>query len=77
MTLKSDLKDYRERWKIIEEVQAAERRAASMELRWRQLNAAYGMAKSLGLLRSDPSEYEVYSLWAMLKEKILNPPKLD
>jgi hypothetical protein len=69
MSHKAAIQAYQQRWKIVEEVQAAEKRSASLELRWRQLNAAYGLAKSLGLIRPDPSEYEVYARWAKLKEQ--------
>jgi len=33
------------------------------------LNAAYALAKGLGLLQPDPSEMEVFQRWAKLKEK--------
>jgi len=46
-----------------------------MELRWRQMNAACGLAKGLDLMRPDPSEYEVYEIWAKIKDKTLNQPK--
>lgn len=66
------MKAYVARWADVEMVIARERRTASMELRWRQLNSAYGMAKELGLLREDPSEMEVIERWAWLKEKFVN-----
>lgn len=60
----------------METVVAEERRTASLELRWQQLNTAYAMAKGLGLLREDPSEAGVFERWAKLKEKAANqPPK--
>jgi len=68
MTLKDDLKAYQSRWANVDAVVAEERRTASLELRWQQLNTAYAMAKGLGLLRSDPSEAEVFERWAKLKE---------
>jgi len=74
MTLKHDLRAYQERWKAVEAIQAEERHTASIALRWQQLNAAYGMAKGLGLLQPDPSEMEVFERWARLKEKASNPP---
>ena len=70
MTLKSDLTAYRARWAAVEAVHQVELRTATMELRWRQLNAAYGLARALGLLRPDPSEAEVLERWAQLKEKL-------
>ena len=69
MTLKSDLIAYQARWATIEAIQREERRSASLALRWQQLNAAYGMAKGLGLLQPDPSEIGVFQRWARLKEK--------
>jgi hypothetical protein len=69
MTLKSDLKAYQARWSAVEAIQREERRSASLTLRWQQLNAAFGMAKVLGLLQPDPSELGVYERWARLKEK--------
>ncbi len=70
--MKDDLKAYRVRWTAVDEVLQKEHCSASLELRWRQLNAAYGMAKGLGLLKPDPSEEGVYQRWAKLKEKALN-----
>jgi N-acetylglutamate synthase/N-acetylornithine aminotransferase len=76
MTLKHDLRAYKQRWKAVEEIQTAERRSASLELRWQQLNTAYGIAKGLGLLQPDLSELEVFERWAKLKEKAASqPPK--
>jgi hypothetical protein len=66
---------YQARWKAIEEFQMEERRSAPLELRWRQLNAAYGLAKGLGLLQPDPTESEVHKRWAYLKEKATNQPQ--
>ena len=75
MTLVEDLSAYQARWKAVEAVQREERRSASFELRWRQLNAAYGMAKGLGLLQPDPSEVEVFEQWAKLKENAVSQPR--
>jgi len=69
VTIKSDLQAYRNRWDAVEVFLAEERRSASLKLRWRQLNAAYGLAKGLGLLRPDLSELDVFERWAKLKEK--------
>lgn len=70
VTLKNDLQAYQARWAAVEAVQRDERKNASLELRWRQLNVAYGMAKGLGLLKPDPSEAIVFERWAKLKEKV-------
>jgi LPS O-antigen subunit length determinant protein (WzzB/FepE family) len=69
MTLKDDLRAYQARWNAVEAIQREERLSAPLELRWQQLNAAYGIAKGLGLLRPDPSEAGVFERWAKLKEK--------
>ncbi len=69
MQLKELMQGYQAGWKAVEEVQREERRTASLELRWRQLNAAYGLAKSLGILQPDPDELKVFERWKILKEK--------
>jgi hypothetical protein len=72
MSLKDDLKAYQARWAEVEAVVKEERRTASLELRWRQLNTAYAMARGLGLLREDTSEAGVFERWVKLKEKAAN-----
>ena len=69
MTIKEDLKAYQARWSEVEAFVAGERRTASFSLRWQQLNAAYGLAKGLGLIQPDLTETEVFERWATLKEK--------
>lgn len=64
-----DIHFYIERWKAVEEIERQERRSSSMELRWKQLNAIWGLAKILGFsFEPDESELIVYALWAKLKE---------
>ena len=72
MALKSDMIAYQARWAAVEAIQREERRSASLVLRWRQLNAAYGMAIALGLRQEDSSESGVFERWAKLKEKAAN-----
>ena len=72
MMLKHQLRVYRARWVALEAVQRKDRQSASLELRWRQLNSAYALAKGLGLLRPDPSDTGVFERWAKLKEKVAN-----
>jgi hypothetical protein len=72
MTLKQDIQAYQVRWQAVEAIQQMEHRSAPIELRWRQLNAAYAMAKGLGLLQPDATEMEVFSRWAKLKEKMIS-----
>ena len=69
MTLKDDMKAYLARWTEVEAIVKEERRLASLELRWQQLNTAFAMAKVLGMLQEDPSEVGVFERWAKLKEK--------
>ena len=76
MSLKKDeMKDYQARWREVEKIQSEERRSASFDLRFRQLNTVYRMAKGLGWLQPDPSEGEVFKRWVKLKEahESLNP----
>lgn len=73
MTRTEEFIAYQSRWEAVEAVIVEERRLASFELRWRQLNAAYGIAKGLGLLEPDPSEAGVFERWAKLKEKAVSP----
>ena len=64
-----DIRFYRERWKEIEEIGRQELRAASLEERWRQINAIWRLAKGLGFsFEPDESEMTVYERWAKLKE---------
>ncbi len=72
MSTKSDLKAYCARWSEVESVIQDERRTASIQLRWKQLNSAFAMAKGLGLVQTDLSENEVFQTWARLKEKAAN-----
>ena len=74
MTLQDDLKAYQARWAEVDAVITEERRTASVELRWRQLNAAYAMALGLGLRQENPSETGVFERWAKLKEKVVDDP---
>jgi len=69
MMLKADLKAYQSRWAEVEDTIAQERRAAPVELRWQQLNAARALAIGLGLPQQESSENEVFERWAKLKEK--------
>jgi hypothetical protein len=73
MIHKRDLHAYQERWKAVEKIQVQEQRSASIELRWRQLNAAYGIAKGLGLLQPDLSEFEVFEQWVKQRKKLSLP----
>ena len=64
-----DIRFYRERWKEVEEIERQERRSASIEERWHQINAIWRLAKGLGFsFEPDKSEMAVFERWAKLKE---------
>lgn len=64
-----DVRFYKERWKAVEEIERQELRAASMEKRWRQINAIRRLARGLGFsLEPDQGELDVYQRWAKLKQ---------
>jgi hypothetical protein len=65
-----ELKAYRDRWLAVADIERRELQSASIELRWRQLNAIVGLATSLGIMRSNDTELEIYQRWANLKEKL-------
>jgi hypothetical protein len=69
MALKEDMIAYRDRWQAVAEIERQELQAASIELRWQQLNAVIGLAIGLGILKADQSEEGIYQRWAKLKEK--------
>jgi len=61
---------YRERWRAVEAIEQAERRRATPELRWRQLNALVAMAQGLGLVASDAGEAGGHARWATLRRRM-------
>jgi hypothetical protein len=63
------VREYRARWQAVSEVEAFERQQATVESRWRKLNAILQVAVTLGLdLRShDEDEAIVWQRWAKLK----------
>lgn len=66
------MKAYRARWQAVAEIERQELLTASIDLRWRQLNAVIGLAIGLGILKADNSEDEVYQRWAKLKSEAAN-----
>jgi len=65
---KQEAKEYRDRWRALAAIELREQRAASVALRWQQLNPILRLAKGLGLcLESDESERFVWERWAKLK----------
>ena len=67
---KSQVEQFRNRWQAVEAIQLEEMRSATLELRWRQLNAAYGMGSSLQLSSGHSDEAQVYQRWAKLNENV-------
>ena len=61
-------KQFRDRWQAVATVEDQEQRAASIGLRWKQLNAIWQLALGLGM-QSEPDETEVLvrERWARLK----------
>ncbi len=63
--------EFRRRWEAAAAIEVAEQRMASLELRWRQLNAIWELARELGLpLTSNGQEEEVWQRWAKLKANL-------
>jgi len=62
------LKAYRARWQAVEEIERQELQNATLELRWRQLNAVIGLAIGLGIYQPVKDDIEVIQRWAKLKE---------
>ena len=71
MELRDELIAYQKRWELVGRKVWEERRNAPLELRWRQLNAAYAMGQRMKLTRDDLSETGVFELWARLKTQML------
>ena len=64
-----DIKSYRERWEAVEEFERQELRSLTMETRLHQMITIWRMAAGLGFsFEPDPSEIEVFTRWAKLKE---------
>lgn len=61
-------KQFRDRWQAVAAIEDQEQRAASVSLRWKQLNAIWQLAQGLGI-QSEPDETEslVRERWARLK----------
>ena len=61
-------KQFRDRWQAVAAIEDQEQRAASISLRWKQLNAIWQLAWGLRM-QSEPDETEslVRERWARLK----------
>jgi hypothetical protein len=63
------IREYRARWQAVAEVEQAEEQRATVEDRWRRLNAILRLAGALRLDRreQDQDEAVVWQRWAKLK----------
>ena len=66
------LKAYRARWQAVEEIERQELQNATLDLRWRQLNAVIGLAIGLGIYQPVEDDIEVIQRWAKLKENAVS-----
>ena len=66
---KEQMREFRDRWQAVAEVEANEQRSATIKQRWKQLNAVLLMAKGLGLPIEESNEDDdiIYQRWAKLK----------
>jgi hypothetical protein len=71
---KERVRQYRQRWQAVRMVQKEEARRASLEVRWRQLNAAFSMGIGLQFKVNNLDEMRVYRRWAKLKENQAQHP---
>ena len=64
----SDARAYIERWRAVERIERMEAQAATVQERWQQLNALFGLALALGLLARPVANQEesVWQRWAIL-----------
>ena len=67
---KSDAKAYIKRWQEVERIEREEARTASIQERWKKLNALFGLALELDLFskQRDPQEEVVWQRWAKLRK---------
>ena len=74
---KEALQAYRRRWQAVADVEAAERRAASLAERWQQMNTLLrlAMALKLSLGGDDQDADEGHQRWNRLRALYL--PKMD
>jgi hypothetical protein len=64
-----DIRFYKERWKVVEEIERQELRAMTLEEHWRKLNAIVRFAIEMGMEQeNDSGEMEVFLRWAKIKE---------
>lgn len=66
------MKNFRDRWRLVEEIETQEQQSATIAERWQQLNTIFGIGKSLGILGSDDPEEElvIRKRWQILQNKM-------
>ena len=68
MADKKLLHEYRERYRIVAEVELQEQRAATVAERWQQLNALWNLASGLEIRNTADDVDAVRRRWVQLKE---------
>ena len=66
------MKVFVDRWRVVEEIETKEQQTATIAERWQQLNAIFGIGKSLEILDSDDPEEEliIRRRWRRLQHKM-------
>jgi hypothetical protein len=70
---KKQLHEYRERYRVVAEVELREQQAATMAERWQQLNALWNLASGLGICNTVDDIDPVRRRWVQLKEHYERP----
>ena len=64
------LRDYRERYRIVSELEWQEQQATTIVERWQQLNALWNLAIGLGMTSGSDTDIDtVRRRWVKLKEQ--------
>ncbi len=64
------LREYRERYRIVAEVELQEQQAATIAERWQQLNALWNLASGLGIHSTTDDDVDIVRhRWVQLKEQ--------
>ena len=67
---KADAVAFRERWWEVERIERMEAQSATIQDRWRQLNAVKVRATRLGIThKENDSEMKIFLIWANLRKK--------
>ena len=63
------LREYRERYRVVAEVERQEQQAATIAKRWQQLNALWNLASGLAIHSGAEDVDTVRRRWVQLKER--------